>query len=437
MKTLFSNCIVVPMTAESAQNATFKGWVGVIDRRIALVTDNAQKAEEFKAEHPDLKEIDCTNKVVMPGLINTHAHVAMTLLRGYADDLALMEWLNNHIWPFEGKLTAEDIMVGMELGIAEMQLGGVTSVIDMYWHEDRCVEVAERMGMRALLGCSYLDGMVEGFEKTLEKAVKAAEGSNVVRIAVAPHAPYTTSPENMQLGKRLSNEIGTPFITHIAETQDEIAIINERYGKTPVEHLNDIGVLDSNTLGAHCVYLNDSDIEIMKQTGAIVSHNPQSNMKLASGTAPIHEMTKRGVICALGTDGTSSNNDHDMWEEMRSASFQQKLATLDPKATPAYETLKIATVNGAHAMGMAGEIGILKEGALADIIVVDMLKPHLQPLHDVVANLVYCAKPSDVVSVMIDGRFVVEGGEILTSDLPKLYNRVNDVVTRVKSELGK
>ena len=429
MTTLFSNATILPMTAAGDEPRTCTGWGGVTGNRISLVTASAAEADAFRASRPDVRVVGCTGRLLMPGLVNTHCHAAMTLQRSYADDIALMEWLNDYIWPFEARQTADDVALGMTL------LGGVTSFVDMYYHENRCVEVARRLGIRAMLGCNYFDNNVDEVLPEAERAVALAADCDRVQIALAPHSPYTVSPENLRRGKELARKYGLHFMTHIAETQDEVRIVREKYGMTPVEHLDALGMLDGQTIGAHCIHVTDSDIATLAARGVAVSHNPQSNMKISSGVAPVEKMRAAGALVTIGTDGTCSNNDLDMFEELRTAAFLQKSATGDPVALPAYEALKLATVNGARAMGYAdGELGIVREGALADLIVVDLQKPHLQPVHDLVSNLVYCGKASDVDTVMVDGRIVVENRRIGDVDLPKLYA---DVAAAVKRITGK
>lgn len=435
MALLFSNATVLPMTALDGAPSAFTGWVGVDGNRVALVSASESDAAAFLAAHAELREIDCRGKLVMPGLVNTHCHAAMTLQRSYADDITLMSWLNDYIWPFEAKQTPDEVALGMTLGIVEMLLGGVTSFVDMYYFEDRCVEVAERLGIRAVLGCNYFDTNIDEVFPQVERAVGlAAAGSGRVRIAVAPHSPYTVSPENLVRGRELAERLGIGMMTHIAETRDEIRIVRERYGCTPVEHLDALGLLGPRCIGAHCVHVTDSDIETLAGRGVTVSHNPQSNMKISSGVAPVEKFRRAGALVTVATDGTCSNNDLDMWEELRTATFLQKSATGDPTALPAREALRMATANGARAMGYAdGELGVLREGALADLIVVDLQKPHLQPIHDVVSNLVYCGKASDVETVVVDGRIVVDNRRIEGLDLPDLYARVAEAVARIKA----
>ena len=412
MAILFSNATILPMTADEGSPKTFTGFVGVAGSRIALVTESASEADAFRAAHPDARIIDCTGRLLMPGLVNTHCHAAMTLQRSYADDIALMEWLHDYIWPFEARQTADDVALGMTLGVVEMLLGGVTSFVDMYYHENRCVEVAERLGIRAMLGCNYFDSNVEEVLPEVGQAVELAAGCDRIRIALAPHSPYTVSPENLRRGKETAERYGLHLMTHIAETQDEVRIVREKYGMTPVEHLDALGMLDARTIGAHCIYLTDTDIATLAA-----------------------RLCAAGALVTIGTDGTCSNNDLDMFEEVRTAAFLQKSATGDPVALPAYEALKLATVNGARALGYAeGELGVVREGALADLIVVDLQKPHLQPVHDLVSNIVYCGKASDVDTVMVDGRIVVENRRVAGVNLPALYAAVAAAVKRITAK---
>ena len=229
MPILFSNATVLPMTASGGEPRTFTGWVGTDGDRIALATASEADAAAFRAAHPGLREIDCRGKLVMPGLVNTHCHAAMTLQRSYADDISLMAWLHDYIWPFEAHQTPDDVKLGMTLGIVEMLLGGVTSFVDMYYFEERCVEGAERLGIRALLGCNYFDSNVDEVMPQVEEAVRLAAGCDRVQIALAPHSPYTVSPENLLRGKRLADKYGLHLMTHISETQDEVRIVREKY----------------------------------------------------------------------------------------------------------------------------------------------------------------------------------------------------------------
>ncbi len=431
MALLFSGCTILPMTAQGQEAKTFVGWVGVVGNRIALVTEEVEQMEQFVMAHQDVRHIDGVGKLLMPGLINTHCHAAMTLQRSSADDIPLMSWLNDHIWPFEQVQTTEDILLGAELGVVEMLLGGVTSFVDMYFDQELIYDVVDRLGIRAMLGCNCFDSTIDAAEKSVVAGVEKSRGGSRIRMAVAPHSAYTCSPETLKRIKALGDKHGLHLMIHIAETKDESRIIMEKYGKSPVQYLDDLGLLDDKTIGAHCIYVDDRDIEILKARGVAISHNPHSNMKISSGVAPIEDMRAKGLICTIGTDGACSNNDLDMWEELRSAAFLQKSATGDPCVMPAYDVLKMVTVQGAKAIGHGGELGVIAPGALADLILVDLNKPHMRPIHDLVSNMVYSGKASDVEMVVVDGRIVVEDRKVIGVDLRKLLNDVDGAVANI------
>jgi 5-methylthioadenosine/S-adenosylhomocysteine deaminase len=434
MKTLITEVLIVPMSAETGDaRKYFTGSVALEGNRISMVADDAsaddrRRVAKFRVDHPDAKMIDGRGKLLMPGLINTHTHAAMTLMRNFADDLPLMEWLHQRVWPFEAQLGSAEIATGSRLGIAEMMLGGTTTLVDMYWHEAAVARVARDMGVRAVLCPSYVDGprMAE-FESDLQETLKVAAGCDRLSVRVAPHAAYSCSEENLRRGVALAHRHNLGMHIHVSETLDEQRIIRDRHGLTPTEYLLGMGLFERPVIAAHCVHASDRDMEIMRSHGVSVAHNPQSNMKLARGAAPIARMVARGLNVSLGTDGASSNNDLDMWDEMRSASLLGKLTTLDPAALPAYEILKMATVNGAVAIGMAGSLGIVAEGALADLILLDTRKPHWQPLADPLAALVYSAKASDVHTVWIDGRPTVSGGRPVGLDLDAIMHDARNI----------
>ena len=433
MNLLFTDVLLLPMCADKPRS--FMGALGIAGNRIELVSDAPAAKEAFLQAHPDARIIDGRGKLLMPGLIDTHCHVAMSLQRSYADDIALMEWLNDRIWPFESRQTPDDIALGMTLGVVELLLGGVTSVVDMYFHEDRCVDVVRALGIRAMLGCSHFEKDVDAALQSAERALERAAGCDRIRIAMAPHAGYTCSPETLVRSKEFCRKKGLYCMSHIAETQDETRILAERYGRTPVQHYEALGLLDEQMIAAHCVHVDEADIALLAEHGVVVSHNPQSNMKISSGVAPVWKMMQAGVRMTVGTDGPCSNNDLDMFEELRTATFLQKSATGDPMALPAAEALKLVTANGARAMGRAdGELGVLREGALADVVLIDLQKPHLQPVHDVLAHIVYCGKAADVETVVVDGEIVVENRRVCNVDLPKLYRDVAAAAGRIVGE---
>ena len=435
MALLFRNATVLTMT-DPAEGRTFVANVGVEGSRIVMIdpVDEGSRTAEFVARCADsLTEIDATDRILMPGLINLHTHVAMTLMRSYADDIPLMAWLGDHIWPFEAKLTADDIALGARLGIAEMLEGGTTTFADMYWDEGAVARVAAQMGIRAVVSPCFVDPRMEGFERDIVDCVEFARDCDTVSVCVAPHAPYSCSLDNLRRGVEVCRELNLPVHAHLAETDDEIRFVREKYDMTPIEFFDSLGYFDFRIFAAHCVKLTDRDIDILRDKQVSVVHNPQSNMKLSSGIAPVWELMQRGVNVTLGTDGTCSNNDLDMWDEMRSAAFLQKVAGTNPTVLPAYQALRMATALAGQALGMAGELGVIAEGALADIILIDTSRPHLHPMNDTVSTLVYCGKASDVEMVVVNGRIVVAGGRVNGLDYPTLYTEVDRRISAIKS----
>jgi 5-methylthioadenosine/S-adenosylhomocysteine deaminase len=438
MNTLIKDCLVVPMTAQGDEAKYFEGSVAIQGNRIAMVTDRRSVAEEWRSANPDAKVVDGRGKLLMPGLVNTHTHVAMTLMRNFADDIPLMDWLNDHIWPFESHLGAEEIALGAQLGMTEMLLGGTTTFVDMYWHEEAIGRVAQAMGIRAVLCPCYTDGMLmEQFEQSLPETLKVASECDRLSVRVAPHSTYSVSTENLKRGMDLALYYGIGMHIHVSETMDEQQIIRERYDRTPAEYLRDIGFFEIPTIAAHCVHVTPSDIEILARHGVTAVYNPQSNMKISSGIAPVTQMIEAGVNVAIGTDGASSNNDLDMIEEMRTGSFLQKVAGNNPVVMPAYEALKLATVGGAVAIGMDDSLGKIAPGMLADMVMLDIEKPHFYPRNDMIAGIVYCAKAADVDTVFVDGRMVVSGGRVIGLDTEGLYRKVESTVRETKSKLTK
>ena len=434
MDILINNGIILPMTASEGDNAYFKGYVGIEAEKIAFVSADKDKALEFAANHPDAKQIDATGKIVMPGLINTHTHVAMALLRGISDDVPLMEWLEQHIWPIEGKMGYQEVYDGARLGILEMLMGGTTTFVDMYPYEEAVAEAAESAGIRALVSPCPMDFRMDHFENDWRQVQKRFSGSRLVTMMMGPHAIYTLSDKNLKRSIDLARELGCGSHVHLAETQTEDSNARNQYGMSPTEYFEKNGLFDTPTLAAHCVVLSDDDIRILADHKVSVAHNPQSNMKLASGIAPVKKLIDAGVNVSLGTDGASSNNDLDMWDEMRTASLLQKVCTLDPCAIPAYTALEMATVNGAKAIGMEGKLGQLIPGALADVIMVDFDKAHLFPHTNIVSELVYSAHASDVDTVIINGRIVVENRNCLSMNAKDVCNTAQKQIDALLSE---
>lgn len=374
--------------------------------------------------------LDAGGGIIMPGLVNTHTHAAMTLFRGLADDLPLMNWLNDHIFPAEAQLTDEAVYWGSLLACAEMIRSGTTCFCDMYLFEDAVARAAADAGMRAVVGEVLFDApspnygpLEKGFAYT-ESLIEKWAGHPLVTIAVEPHSPYLCAPELLKEAAALAKRHHLPLVMHLSETRSEVDQVKAKYGKTPVQHLADLEVLSGNLVADHCVVLTDKDMDLLKKFNVKISHNPESNMKLASGIAPVPALLKRGVCVGLGTDGCASNNDLDLFCEMDTAAKLHKVASLDPTAVDADTVLGMATSSGGRVLGMGGAIGSLKPGKKADLIVIDTNKPHLTPIYNPVSHLVYAARGNDVTATVIGGRVVMEAGRLCTIDLDRVIENV-------------
>lgn len=385
------------------------------------------------------KTIDAKGGIIMPGLINTHTHAAMTCFRGLADDLPLMTWLNDHIFPAEARLDDEKVKAGSLLACAEMMLSGTTCFADMYLFEDAVAEAAKAAGMRAVVGEVLYDfpspcyGPIEnGFVYT-ENLIQKWESDPLITVAVEPHSPYLCGPDLLEKAGILSDKYQIPFIIHVAETQAEAETMQKKYGRTAIVHLADIGVLSPRLLACHCVVLTKADIELLARFDVKVSHNPESNMKLASGISPVPALMKDGICVGLGTDGCTSNNNLDLFAEMDTAAKLHKVSTLDPTVMDAKTVLKMATSAAAKALGLDAVTGSLIPGKKADVIVIDTQKPHLTPMYNTYSHLVYAARGSDVETVVINGRVVVENRRLLTLDAQKIMADVNQIAAEIKA----
>ncbi|WP_019851022.1 amidohydrolase [Desulfitobacterium sp. PCE1] len=420
MSKILIRAMVLPMTGP--EDFYPEGEIGIENDRILFVGEKGSAPEGFI---PD-QIIDLPEDVVMPGLINTHTHAAMTMLRSYADDLPLMPWLHTKIWPFEDKLSDEDIYWGTLLALGEMIQSGTTTMLDMYASMEQVAKAVLEAGTRGVLSRGMIGNAPNGERAFAENIdlVKNYHGSGNGRIQVmfGPHAPYTCSGEYLQRVKREADRLGVGIHIHVAETEDEIKTIREQYGKTPVQWLEELGLFGGHVVAAHCVHLTEEDQEIMAKRNVFVAHNPESNMKLNSGTAPIPELRSRGVVVGLGTDGTSSNNNLDMFGEMRSAAFQQKLLK-GATAMPAYEVLHMATVDGARALGLS-DLGKLAPGYKADLISINFDQPHFYPRFSIPAHLVYVAHAGDVRTVMVDGKILMQERRLMTMDIKRVCHEV-------------
>ena len=367
--------------------------------------------------------INGRGKLLAPGFVNAHGHAAMTLLRSYADDVPLMYWLEKRIWPVESRLKREDVYWGTLLAIVEMLRSGTTTFTDMYFFMTQVAEVVEESGIRAVLARGLV-GVGQQAEKGLEESEQFItrwqdEAAGRITTMLGPHAPYTCPPAYLQKVMRLQEKLNVPVQIHLAETLEEVRRIKEQYGLSPVALLKETGFLERPVIAAHCVHLSSEDIDIMRDYEVHVAHNPGSNLKLGSGIAPVPEMLERGVVVGLGTDGAASNNNLDMLEEMRLAALLHKGSRQDPTVITAHEALQMATKNSARAVFL-NDVGMVGAGMKADLIMLDLHKPHLTPRHDLVAHLVYAAQPDDITLVMVDGKILLENGELTTLDEEKI-----------------
>lgn len=362
--------------------------------------------------------VEGQGKLAMPGLINAHTHIAMSLFRNYADDLPFWPWLTEKIWPIEEKLTAQDVYDGSVLSIAEMIRSGITTFSDMYFFMDEVAKAVDSIGIRANLSRG-LTGNLENGKLKLEDGLKLAtmhHGGSRGRIMVdlAPHAPYTCDPDFIKSIIEASKPMNLRLHVHLSESAQEVEESYQKFGKSPIKHVADLGLFSRPTMAAHCVHLSEEDLDILASNNVSVLYNPGSNLKLANGFAPVHKMLERGINVALGTDGASSNNNLNLFEEIHLAALLTKGVTGDSTAVSAYQALEMATVGGARALGLEDSIGTLELGKKADLILIDLSKPHFYPRFNLVSSLVYSANAADVASVMVDGRWLMQDYKLLT-----------------------
>ena len=408
------------VTMDAGRRVIENGAVAVRGDRIAGVGTLSEIEAKFQAR----QRIKTPEALIAPGLINTHTHAAMSLFRGIANDLRLQDWLEKYIFPAEAKnVNAEFVRWGTRLACLEMALGGTTTFTDMYYFEDVVAEAAKEAGLRGVLGETVLNFPAPD-AKTPQDALAFAErfinrfqGDPLIVPAVAPHALYTNTDESLRAARALANRYGVPLIIHVSETKQERDDSVAKRGMSPVQVLQSLGIFDGRTLAAHCIWLDDADIKALAGKGAGVAHCPSSNMMLASGVAPVMKMLAAGIAVGLGTDGPAgSNNDFNMFEEMDLAAKLQKVSTGDPRALPAEQALEMATIMGARALGMEKEIGSIEPGKRADLIGVRLDAPNAVPLYSVYPQLVYSLKAGDVAQVMVNGRWIVRAGRMLTLD---------------------
>jgi 5-methylthioadenosine/S-adenosylhomocysteine deaminase len=399
---------------------------------------------QIEATYDAAETIQAKGKLVLPGFVNGHTHVAMTLFRGLRDDVALDEWLRKYIFPAEAKNVTEDfVRWGTRLGAAEMIRGGTTTFVDMYYFEDAVAEETKAAGMRGVLGETFIDfpvpdnktepAMVEYSERFL----KRWQGDALIQAAVAPHSIYTCSEKTLSDAAALARKYHAPILIHVAEMKKELDDSREKNGATPVQYLNRIGILGPDVVAAHCIYVDETDRKILAEQKVGCVHNPSSNMMLASGVAPVAEMRAAGVAVGLGTDGVAgSNNDLDLMEEMDLAAKLAKVTKMDPRALNALALVEMATIDGARAIHMEKEIGSLEKGKKADIILVGLDQPNAVPMYDVYAQLAYALKGSDVETVVIGGRIVMRDKKLLTVNEAQAIAKAREYRKKIADSLG-
>jgi 5-methylthioadenosine/S-adenosylhomocysteine deaminase len=427
------------ITMDQSRRVITDGGIAVSQGRIVAVGPRA----EIERDYTSRQRVNAAGKLITPGLINGHTHVPMVLFRGLADDLDLQEWLTKYIFPAEAKnVTEEFVRVGARLGLAEMIRGGTTTYCDMYYFEDAIADETAKAGVRGVLGETIIDFPVadnktnaEGMAY-VEKFVARWKGHELIVAAIAPHAPYTVSEPHLKAVRAFSDRTGAPIVTHVSETKREVDDSVKAKGDSPVAYLDRIGFLNDRVIAAHVVWPQGSDIAILQRRGVGVVHNPQSNMKLASGVAPVPKMMTENVLVGLGTDGAASNNDLNMWEEMDTVAKLHKVFSGDPKVISAQQAFELATIRGAQALHLEKEIGSLEKGKRADILVINRDTLNQIPLYNVYSDLVYATKASDVETTIINGRIVMRNRRLLTLNETAVKNEARAFRERIIKSLG-
>jgi 5-methylthioadenosine/S-adenosylhomocysteine deaminase len=424
------------LTMEEGSDPITSGAIAIADGKIAAVGP----AEELLELAPTGEVLTATSCIVMPGLVNTHSHLAMTLLRGLADDLPLKEWLENHIWPAEKTHMSRDaVRVGTRLAAAEQLLGGVTTTTDMYFFGDEVCSVLAEAGMRGVVAESLIDFATPRCETPEEMMIKQRElieeyqDHPLITPSIAAHSPYTVSAPNLVKEAELADEFGVPYQIHLSETRWEVEKLLDEKGASPVAYLADLGVLSERVVAAHCVHVSPEDIELLAEFEVGVSHNPASNLKLASGVSPVPVMVERGVKLGLGTDGAASNNTLDLMRDMQLTALLHKATSGDPTALPARKMIELATVDGARVLGLDDRIGTLTEGRDADLICIDTDRAHATPLFDPYSHLVFAARAADVRHVVIRGKVVVRKGGLETIDLETVLAEARALAEQIQA----
>ena len=405
-----------------------------------LIKDDliAEISDEIDETNVD-KIIDAEGKILLPGLVNTHTHLSMTLFRGLADDLSLDSWLNDHIWPMEANLNGDYCYIGALLGAVELIKSGTTTFSDMYFYMEDVARAVEEAGIRAVLSYGMIDfGDAERRENEIKENLTLFENCNGmadgrIKVFFGPHSPYTASEELLVKVRELADEYGMGIHIHVSETQKEINDVSEEKGLRPFEYLDKIGLLGPDVVAAHSVWLSDEEIEIIKKNDVKVSHNPCSNMKLASGIAPVSKLIENGVCVSIGTDGASSNNNLDLIEELKTASLLQKVSTLDPKVLTSDEAIAMGTINGARTLGLEDEIGSIEVGKKADIILIDTNCANMVPdSSSLSSNVIYSANGSNVDTTICNGKILMENKKLTVLNEQEIYDKAKQAIKELK-----
>ena len=428
------------VTMNPGREVLSPGAVAIDGRQIVAVG----RPEAVAARFAGAETIDARGQVLLPGLVNTHTHAPMVMYRGLADDLALMDWLQRYIFPAEAKtVSPEMVRIGTRLAALEMIQSGTTTFADMYYFEEEVARAAKAAGLRGVLGQTIIGFPVadaktpaESLART-EAFMKEFAGDELIVPVPAPHSMYTLDEASLKAARQLSERHGVPMLIHLAETEDEGAISRDKHGLSPAAYLDSIGFLSPRVVAAHCVWIGPEDLALLAGRGVKVSHNPESNMKLASGTAPIPAFLAAGVTVGLGTDGAASNNDLDMFEAMRQAAFLHKLVTRDPQAAPAPAVLEMATIGGARALGLDAKIGSIEAGKRADLILVSMRGARQTPMYNPVSHLVYVARGGDVRTTIVNGRVLMRDRRVLTLDEPAVLAEARRLAVKVGQAVGR
>ena len=403
-----------------------------------LIAEISDEIDESNAD----KIIDAEGKILLPGFVNTHTHLSMTLFRGLADDLSLDSWLNDHIWPMEANLNGDYCYIGALLGAVELIKSGTTTFSDMYFYMEDVARAVDEAGIRAVLSYGMIDfGDAEKREAELNENLELFKNCNGmadgrIKVFFGPHSPYTASEELLIRTRQLADEYNMGIHIHVSETQKEINDVSAEKGLRPFEYLDKIGFLGPDVVAAHSVWLSDEEIEIIKKNDVKVSHNPCSNMKLASGIAPVSKLIENGICVSIGTDGASSNNNLDLIEELKTASLLQKVSTLDPNVLNSHEAIAMGTIKGAEALGLDDEIGSIEVGKKADLILIDTNSANMVPdSSTLTSNVIYSANGSNVDTTICNGKILMENKKLTVLDEQEIYEKAHEAIKSLKEAI--